>query len=76
VKSKEVVTGLQDKLTDGQKALEEMEGGGKMHGKLQAKIEEIEKMLRVEKEVERNLSVWGVVLYDESECGLLMSKKW
>jgi len=61
---------------DRQKALEDMEGGGKRQGKLQAKIEEIEEMLRVEKEVERNLSVWGVVLYDESECALLMSKKW
>jgi len=42
------------------------------HEKLQGKIEEMEEMLRVEKEVEKNLSVWGVILYDESECDLLM----
>jgi len=34
-----------------------MEVGGKRHGKFQGKIEEIEEMLRVEKEVEKNLSV-------------------
>jgi len=57
---------------EGQRALGEMEVGEKRHEKLQGKTEEMEEMLRVEKEVKKNLSVWGVVLYNESECDLLM----
>ena len=66
-KSKDVVMGLQDKLADKQKALGETEVGGKKHGMLEEKIEELEEKLKVEKEVETNISVWGVVLYEESE---------
>jgi len=71
-KSKDLVVRLRDKLTEAQRALGETEVGGKKHGNLQAKINEIEDLLKVEKEVKQNVSVWGVVLYDESECALLL----
>lgn len=66
-KSKEVVAGLRDKLTDSRKALGEMQAGQKRHQSMQEKIVDLEEKLKVEQEVERNVSVWGVVLYDESE---------
>ena len=70
-KSKDIVTDLRDKIAEWRNALREMEVNGKQYVTLKGKIEETEEKLRVEKEVEQNLSVWGVVLYDESECGLL-----
>jgi len=63
-KSKELVIKLRDKLTEAQRGLGESEAGGKKHEKLKAKIEELEELLNVEKEVEKNVSVWGVILYD------------
>lgn len=72
--SKELVTKLRDKLTEARGALADTEFGGKRHENLERKIEELEEMLKVEREVETNLSVWGVVLYDAGECHLLMSK--
>jgi len=65
-KSKDVVTGLWDKFADKQKVLGETEVGGKKRGMLEEKIEELEAKLKGEKEVEMNISVWGMVLYEES----------
>jgi len=67
-KSKDVVTGLRDKLSEARRMLEGTEAGGKKHEKLQARIKDLLQTLEVEKEVEMNLSVWGIVLYDEGEC--------
>jgi hypothetical protein len=72
-KSAEIVTTLKDKLADTRRGMKKMEGQGKRHANAVEKIEELEKRLKAEKEVEENLSVWGVILYEEGELIIVMN---
>lgn len=47
--------------------LKDGKGGQKNEKTLQKNIDGVEQELEEEKEVEKNVSVWGVVLYDESK---------
>ena len=65
--SKEVMTKIRDRLTEARDALKEGKGGAKNQKTLQKNIEEMEQQLEEEREVEKILSVWGVVLYEEGK---------
>ena len=65
--SRQLVTKIQDKLADVQDMLKDGKGGQKSQKTLQQKIDGIEQELEEEMELEKNVSVWGVVLYDESK---------
>ena len=58
---------IQDRLWEAWNALKDGKGGQKNEKMLQKNIDGIEQELEEEKEVEKNVSVWGVVLYDESK---------
>ena len=66
-KSREIVTSLKDKIGETQSVMKKTEGEGKRHANAVEKIGELEQRLKAEMEVEENLSVWGVILYEEGE---------
>ena len=66
-KSKEVRKDIQSKLVETDKKLKDGKMTEKKRETLEKKKEELEDRERIEKEVENIVSVWGAVLYEESE---------
>ena len=66
-KSKDTLKDLQSKITETDKKMKEEKTGENKREALEKKKEELQEQQRAERGVENMLSVWGVVLYEESE---------
>jgi hypothetical protein len=69
--SKARVLKLRDSISDVRMKMKEADEKNKKLDKFEDKLRGLEKMLEEERQVEKTISMWGVILYDAGKSGLI-----